>query len=96
MRSESEGWTGLDGEGEAQGGLRMMPLEAGERPSPGNLAETSCTGKAPALYPACPLPHTPRPPVSPASLLGLPLLSAAALSSGYKSHEKPIIKFYGK
>ena len=51
MRSESEGWTGLDGEGEAQGGLRMMPLEAGERPSPGNLAETSCTGKVPALYP---------------------------------------------
>lgn len=54
MCSESEGSKGLDGEGEAQGGLRMMPLEAGERPPPGNLAETSCTGKASALYPACP------------------------------------------
>ena len=86
--SESEGWTGLDGEGEAQGGLRMMPWETGERPPPGNLAETSCTVKAPALYPP--------PPVSPASLLGLPPLSAAALSSEYNSHEKPIIKFYGK
>lgn len=47
--SESKGWTGLDGEGEAQGGLRMMPLETGEWPPPGNLAETSCTVKAPAL-----------------------------------------------
>ena len=37
---EGEGWTGLDGEGVAQGGLRMMPLEGGEWPPPGNLAET--------------------------------------------------------
>ena len=48
---EEEGWTGLDGEGAAQGGLGMMPLEGGERPPPGNLAETSCTRKVPALYP---------------------------------------------
>ena len=85
---EGEGWTGLDGEGVAQGGLRMMPLEGGEWPPPGNLAETSCTRKVPALY------HPP--PVSPASLPGLPPLPAAALSSEYESHEKPIIKFYGK
>ena len=100
--SESEGWTGLDGEGEAQGGLRMMPWETGERPPPGNLAETSCTGKAPALY-------TPRLLfLSPASLLSLqPLPTAASASArsrgsrrGLKSecdfHENPIIKFEWK
>ena len=50
MGGEGEGWTGLDGEGVAQGGLGMMPLEGGEQPPPGNLAETSCIRKAPALY----------------------------------------------
>ena len=71
---EGEGWTGLDGEGVAQGGLTMMPLEGGEQPPPGNLAETSCTRKVPALYPHLLF-------LSPASLLGLPPLPAAASGS---------------
>ena len=69
---EGEGWTGLDGEGVAQGGLGMMPLEGGEQPPPGNLAETSCTRKVPALYPHLLF-------LSPASLLGLPTPSCSCL-----------------
>ena len=71
MGSESKGWTGLDGEGEAQGGLRMMPLETGEWPPPGNLAKISCAGKVPELSPCLLV-------LSPASLLGLPPFPAAA------------------
>ena len=55
---ESEGWTGLDGEGEAGGGLRTMPLEGEEQPRPGNLAERQ------AVKEKCPVLSVPPPPTT--------------------------------
>lgn len=109
MGIESEGWTGLDGEGEAEGGLRMMPLEGEEQPPPGNLAERQVVKeKCPVLSP----PAQRHPALRCFSLLlpycaFLPFLqllqplqgpeaTEVALNSEHDSHENPIIKSYGK